>query len=549
MPTGNRIMKVLTSRRENGEKLSRSDARPILDCDGMELKDLLVGAGALELPAGRDIEISSVAYDSRRVSQGSLFVAIDGEITNGNRFITSALDRGATAIVSELPPPPGPAWDALSSQVGAAHAGSVASPTAIPPSVAWVRVPDARKAMATIAANFFGRPAEKLALIGITGTNGKTTTSFLLDSIVRAAGRQSGLFGTIAYRTPRGTRPATTTTPESLDLQGFLAEVVNAGGTHAVLEASSHALALDRVWGCHFAAAVFTNLTRDHLDFHHTFEEYFAAKRRLFEGTGEGAPDAGIINVDDAYGHRLVGLARRTITYGLTPGAQVTAKKFSLGFSGLEFIAETPQGKIEVHSRLVGRINVYNLLAAIATSVSLGFSRQAIEEGIRQLDSVPGRFERIDLGQPFLVIVDYAHTDDALRNLLATARELHPTGRIITLFGCGGDRDRSKRPLMGEAAGRMSQVVVLTSDNPRGEDPRNIINDALVGLQRTSAKLLVEPDRERAIGLALDEARSGDIVLLAGKGHETTQVLKDRVLDFDDREMARKFLRLRGYGG
>ncbi len=359
-------MKVLTSRRENGEKLSRSDARPILDCDGMELKDLLVGAGALELPAGRDVEISSVAYDSRRVSQGSLFVAIDGEITNGNRFITSALDRGATAIVSELPPPPGPAWDALSSQVGAAHAGSVASPTAIPPSVAWVRVPDARKALATIAANFFGRPAEKLALIGITGTNGKTTTSFLLDSIVRAAGRQSGLFGTIAYRTPRGTRPATTTTPESLDLQGFLAEVVNVGGTHAVLEASSHALALDRVWGCHFAAAVFTNLTRDHLDFHHTFEEYFAAKRRLFEGTGEErSRRAGIINVDDAYGHRLVGLARRTITYGLAPGAQVTAKKFSLGFSGLEFMAETPQGKIEVHSRLVGRINrVHGILAS-----------------------------------------------------------------------------------------------------------------------------------------------------------------------------------------
>jgi len=536
-------MRVLTSHRENREKLSRGGERPILDYDGMELKDLLVAAGALELPAGRDVEISSVAYDSRRVSNGSLFVAIEGEITNGNRFIADAVNRGACAIVSELPPPPGPAWDALFSQTAAAN------PPAIPPGVVWTRVADARKALAIIAANFFGRPAEKLQLVGITGTNGKTTTSFLLDAIVRAAGHQSGLFGTIAYRTPKGARPATTTTPESLDLQGFLTEVVDAGGTHAVLEASSHALALDRVWGCRFAAAVFTNLTRDHLDFHHTFEDYFAAKRKLFEGTGAGAPEAGIINVDDAYGHRLVGLARRTITYGLTPGAQVTTKKFSLGFSGLEFTAETPQGKIEVRSRLVGRINVYNLLAAIATSQALGISRQAIEEGIRKLEAVPGRFERIDSGQPFLVIVDYAHTDDALRNLLATARELHPTGRIITLFGCGGDRDRTKRPLMGEAAGRMSQVVVLTSDNPRGEDPRNIINDALVGLQRTSAKLLVEPDRERAIELALDEARSGDIVLLAGKGHETTQVLKDRVLDFDDREMARKFLRQRGYGG
>jgi UDP-N-acetylmuramoyl-L-alanyl-D-glutamate--2,6-diaminopimelate ligase len=409
-------------------------------------------------------------------------------------------------------------------------------------------VPDARKALATIGSNFFGHPAEKLQLVGITGTNGKTTTSFLLNSIVRATGHSSGLFGTIEYRTPQGIQPATTTTPESLDLQGFLAQVVKGEGTHAVLEASSHALALDRLWGCHFAAAVFTNLTRDHLDFHHTFEDYFAAKRLLFEGTGAGAPDTGVINMDDAYGQRLVGLARRTITYGLTQGAQVTAKKFSLGFSGLEFSAETPQGKIEVRSRLVGRINVYNLLAAIATSVALGIPRAAIEEGIRQLESVPGRFERIDLGQPFLVIVDYAHTDDALRNLLATARELHPTGRIITLFGCGGDRDRSKRPLMGEAAGRLSQVVVLTNDNPRSEDPRNIINDAQVGLQRTSAKLLVEPDRARAIEMALDEARPNDIVLLAGKGHETTQVLKDRVLEFDDREVARKFLRLRGYG-
>ena len=514
----------------------------------MKVKDLLVNAGALELPAGQDIEISSVAYDSRRATQGSLFVAIEGEITNGNRFISDALKRGARAVVSELPPPPGPAWDALALQAGASAARVGIAPTEIPPGVVWIRVADARKALAVIAANFFGRPAEKLELVGITGTNGKTTTSYLIDAIVRAAGRQSGLFGTIAYRTPQSARPATTTTPESLDLQGFLAEVVHAGGTYAVLEASSHALALDRVWGCHFAVAVFTNLTRDHLDFHGNFEEYFAAKRRLFEGTGAGAPDVGIVNVDDEYGQRLPGLARRTVTYGLAHGAQVIAKKFSLGFSGLEFTADTPNGKVEVRSRLVGRINVYNLLAAIATSQALGFSRESIEAGIQQLESVPGRFERIDLGQPFLVVVDYAHTDDALRNLLATARELHPTGRIITLFGCGGDRDRSKRPLMGEAAGRMSQVVVLSSDNPRGEDPRNIINDAMVGLQRTPAKLLVEPDRERAIGMALDEARSGDIVLIAGKGHETTQVLKDRVLEFDDREMARKFLRLRGYG-
>jgi len=538
-------MTLLTSHTEKSDHLT---GRSILESEGMRLRDLLVGAGALELPAGQDIEISSVAYNSRCVTPGSLFVAIEGEVTNGNRYIADAIARGASAIVSELAPPPGPAWEALYSSGGAAS-GPAATPPTVPSGVQWVRVVDARKALATIGANFFGRPAEKLQMVGITGTNGKTTTSFLIDSIVRAAGNKSGLFGTIEYRTPKSSRPATTTTPESLDLQGFLADIVGAGGTHATLEASSHALALDRLWGCRFAAAVFTNLTRDHLDFHHTFEDYFAAKRRLFEGTGADAPGAGIINVDDAYGHRLVGLARRTITYGLTPGAQVTAKKFSLGFSGLEFTAETPQGKIDVRSHLVGRINVYNLLAAIGAALALGIPRHAIEEGIRNLQSVPGRFERIDMGQPFLVIVDYAHTDDALRNLLATARELHPTGRIITLFGCGGDRDRTKRPLMGEAAGRLSQVVVLTSDNPRSEDPRYIINDVMVGLQRTSAKQLVEADRERAIEIALDEAREDDIVLLAGKGHESAQVLKDRVVEFDDREMARKFLRQRGYGG
>ena len=513
----------------------------------MKLSELLVGAGAVELPAGPDVGISSVVYGSRQAAAGSLFVAIRGEATDGNRFVFDAIARGACAIVSELPAPPDPAWDAVLSPVGSAAA--LDRPPAIPDGVVWIRVADARKALATIGANFFGRPADKLELVGITGTNGKTTTSFLVDSIVRAAGRNSGLFGTIAYRTPLVTRPATTTTPESLDLQGFLAEVARAGGTHAVLEASSHALALDRVWGCRFAAAVFTNLTRDHLDFHRDFEDYFAAKRRLFEGTGAGAPAVGIINLDDEYGRRLTGLAKKTLSYGLASGAQVTTKKFALGFSGLEFLAETPAGKVEVRSRLVGRINVYNLLAAIATAVALGLPREAIEAGIRQLESVPGRFERIDVGQPFLLVVDYAHTDDALQNLLATARELHPTGRVITLFGCGGDRDRSKRPLMGEAAGRGSDVVVLSSDNPRSEDPLKIINDALVGLQRTPAKALVEPDRERAIEMALDQARPGDIVLLAGKGHETTQVLKDRVLEFDDREVARALLRRRGYGG
>jgi UDP-N-acetylmuramoyl-L-alanyl-D-glutamate--2,6-diaminopimelate ligase len=509
----------------------------------MKLQELVAGAGAQGPLVNSEAQISSVVYDSRQATAGSLFVAIHGEKTDGNRFIAAAVERGVMAIVSEMPPP-APRGEAL----GAQAQNVEITPAALSVSLAWLQVPDARKALAVIAANFYGHPADKLQLVGITGTNGKTTTSFLLDSIIHAAGLRSGLFGTIEYRTPLETYPAKTTTPESLDLQRFFSEIVRAGGTHAVLESSSHALALDRLWGCRFAAAVFTNLTRDHLDFHSTMENYFAAKRRLFEGTGAGRPRCGIVNIDDPYGPQLRNLAEQTITYGLASGAQVTARKFTLALRGLDFIAETPMGKIEVRSPLVGRNNVYNLLAAMAASIALDFRREAIEAGISALAAVPGRFERIDLGQPFMVVVDYAHTDDALQKLLETARELHPTGRMITLFGCGGERDRSKRPLMGEAAGRLSDVVVLSSDNPRSEDPLKIINDALVGLQRTSAKVLVEPDRERALELALEQARPGDMVLLAGKGHETTQVLKDRTIEFDDRELARRILRERGYG-
>ncbi len=495
----------------------------------MKLGDLLVGV-ELTQPAGPpDVEIAFVAYDSRQVRPGALFVAIRGEKTDGNRFVFDAVERGARAIASELPRP-------------------VNTSAPIPPHVQWVQVAQARHALATIGANLHGRPAEKLKLIGVTGTNGKTTTTYLIDSILRAAGNRTGLFGTIAYRTPAGEREAKNTTPESLDLQSFLGEVRDAGGSHAVMEASSHALALDRLWGCPFAVVVFSNLTRDHLDFHKTFDGYFAAKRRLFEGTGAGRPAIGVVNADDPYGKRLAGLAQRTLTYGLENGADITTKKFGLSFSGLEFTAATPEGKFAVRSPLVGRINVYNILAAIGAGLGLGISREHILAGIEQLQSVPGRFERVSLGQPFLVIVDYAHTDDALKNLIATARELNSEGRIITLFGCGGDRDRAKRPLMGEVAGRGSDVVVLTSDNPRSEDPLLIINDAMVGLQKTEAKCIVEPDRGAAIELAFDEARAGDIVLLAGKGHETYQVLRERTIDFDDREMARRALRRRGFG-
>jgi len=492
----------------------------------VRLTKLLRGIDTRAAVTHGDLEISELAYDSRLVKPGTLFVAIRGEKTDGNKYVSDAAGRGAVAVISEQE-----------------------NPGALPAEFPWIQVADARKALAISAANFYMRPAEVLKLIGVTGTNGKTTTSYLVDSILRAAGCEVGLLGTIGYRLVREPLPAPNTTPESLDLQKYLAKIVRAGGTHAVLEASSHALALNRLWGCPFAVAIFTNLTRDHLDYHKTFEEYFAAKRRLFEGTGAAAPATGVINFDDEFGKRLAGLASRTLTYGLGSAADVTTRKPAYSPAGIEFVAETPAGKIEIRSKLVGRPNVYNILAAIGAGVALALPLEVIGTGIAQLSAVPGRFERIDVGQPFLVVVDYAHTDDALRNLLATAKELNPDGRIITLFGCGGDRDRTKRPLMGEAAGQASDIVVLTSDNPRSEDPLLIINDVIVGIQRTKAKLFVEPDRQKAIEVALDEARAGDIVLLAGKGHETYQVLRDSTIEFDDREVARSVLRRHGFGG
>ena len=472
------------------------------------------------------VEIRQIACDSRKVQTGAFFFALRGAKEDGKTFIQDAIHRGAVAIASDEP-----------------------LTETIPQKVATVHVREARKALAVASANFFGHPAKALQLVAVTGTNGKTTTASVIDAIIKASGAKTGLFGTIAYETPAGKYPAPNTTPESVDLQGFLAEIRDAGGKYAVLEASSHSLTMDRLWGCHFAAAVFTNLTREHMDYHKTFEDYFAAKKILFDGTGAGAPGLAIINIDDEYGQQLLGIAKKTVTYGLDANADITTKKFQLAFHGLTFTAQTPNGKIQVASALVGRINVYNILAAIGAAQALGVSNDAIEAGVRNLENVSGRFERIDLGQPFLVIVDYAHTDDALESLIRTARELNPKGRIVTLFGCGGSKDRTKRPVMGEVTGRLSDLTILSSDNPRSEDPLKIISDIIVGVQKTTGKYVIEPDRERAIGLAMDEARAGDIVLLAGKGHENYQILADRTLEFDDRDMARRALLQRGHTG
>jgi len=506
----------------NGQGRPESDRMPTWSG---KLGELFEGTG-IEIPgASRETEVQQVAVDSRKVQGRSLFFALQGAKADGNAFIADAVARGAVAIASDGP-----------------------APANLQSGLTWIQIREPRKTLAKVSANFYRHPADELQLVAVTGTNGKTTTTSLIDSIVKASGAKTGLFGTIAYHTPVRDYPAPNTTPESVDLQGFFAEIRDAGGKYAVLEASSHSLTMDRLWGCHFQTAVFTNLTREHMDYHKTFEDYFAAKRRLFEGTGAGAPEVAVINTDDEWGRKLVGIAGKTVTYGLESGADLTAKKFQLDFGGLIFSANTPNGKVQIASSLVGRINVYNILAAIGGAQALGFSNEAIEEGVRNLQSVAGRFQRVDLGQPFLVIVDYAHTDDALENLIRTARELTPKGRVITLFGCGGEKDRTKRPVMGDVAGRLSDLTILTNDNPRKEEPLKIISDIVVGLQKTGGKYLIEPDREKAIAIAVGEASAGDIVLLAGKGHETEQILADRTIAWDDGEMARLALREQGFG-
>lgn len=400
--------------------------------------------------------------------------------------------------------------------------------------------------MAVAALNFYNRPDRRLRLTGITGTNGKTTTSYLLDSILRAAGHTTALVGTIEYHLAGKVLKAVNTTPESLDLVRLFAELESLGGSHAIMEVSSHSLELGRVYGLQFHTAIFSNLTRDHLDFHGTMDAYFAAKQKLFEGAGGPPPAFAVVNRDDERARGLKFSPRtQTFWYGLGGDADLRARQVSSGFEGLRFEVQFREKRFPVQSPLIGKFNIYNILAACGAGLSYGIAPEVIARGIAQLEAVPGRFERVDEGQPFVVVVDYAHTDDALRNVISVARALGPK-RVITLFGCGGDRDRAKRPLMGQAAAEASDLVVLTSDNPRSEDPLAIMNDALVGIRRVDVPFIVEPDRATAIARALRAAHEGDIVVLAGKGHETYQILKDKTISFDDRAVAREVLR--GYG-
>ncbi len=494
----------------------------------MTLLELLHGAEVLSQSGNPGI--SGLDYDSRRVKQGYLFVAMRGESSDGNQFIDKAIAAGAVAIVTDS--------DTEKPRHG----------------VAWAQVSHGRRALARLSSNFYKRPAERLAVTGITGTNGKSTTTFLVEAILAASGRKNALIGTIEYHVAGKVLPAPHTTPEALELNRMLAEAYGHGATEAVMEVSSHALAQQRVYGIPFDVGVFTNLTRDHLDYHHTMDEYFASKRILFEGCGTEAPRAAVLNTDDEYGQKLFKVSKRrssqVLTYGLAQG-DFYSQKIDITPRGTRFDLVTPKDTIPVFSPLIGKVNVYNILAAAGAAYARGCKSEAIAKGIASLTHVPGRFERVECDQPFTVVVDYAHTDDALRNLTALAREFAQQagqkGRVITLFGCGGDRDRAKRPLMGEAAGQGSDFVVLTSDNPRSEDPLAIINDALVGLQRSGVKYKMEPDRKAAIGLAIREARPRDIVLIAGKGHEKVQVTQKGSIPFDDVEVAQRILREAGY--
>jgi UDP-N-acetylmuramoyl-L-alanyl-D-glutamate--2,6-diaminopimelate ligase len=494
----------------------------------MTFQQLLQGAEVLSQSGNPGV--SGVEYDSRRVRPGTVFIAMKGETSDGNRFIDQAISAGAVAIVTD-------------SANETPRTG-----------VAWARVVHGRRALARLSANFYKRPAERIPNTGITGTNGKSTTAFLIESILKAEGRKTALVGTIEYHVAGRILPAPHTTPESLELNRLLAEALGEGVTEAVMEVSSHALEQQRVFGIPFDVAVFTNLTRDHLDYHGTMAKYFQSKQVLFEGCGTEPPRSAVLNIDDEHGRQLQRVSKKrsgvVFTYGMTSG-DFYAESVEVTPRGTRFQMITPHGKLAIWSSMIGHVNVHNVLAAAAAGYARDCSSHAIAEGIFNLASVPGRFERVDCGQPFTVVVDYAHTDDALRNLIALARDFVARaglkGRVITLFGCGGDRDRAKRPLMGEAAGKGSDFVVLTSDNPRSEDPLAIINDAVVGLQKSGTKYSMEPDRHKAIALALEQASPGDIVLLAGKGHEKIQTTKEGSIPFDDVEVAREMLKTLGY--
>jgi len=501
----------------------------------MNWKELIDEVTAVGASGGSDEPVTGIEYDSRKVKAGSVFVAMKGGSTDGNRYVEKAIASGALGIITDS----AHKFDHL-----------VVFEAGLP----VLEVEHGRRALAEASAAFFGHPERKLAATGITGTNGKTTTAYLIEALLNAAARKAVLVGTIEYHVAGEVRPSVHTTPESRDLFELMAEGVSRGATELVTEVSSHALDQGRAACVNFDVAVFTNLTRDHLDYHQTMEKYFAAKRLLFDGTVYPAPRVAVINAQDPRCGALAEAARKAgaevRTYGIGAG-DWRAASFKLTPSGAVIELESPAGAAKIISKLAGEVNVLNLLAALTAAHARGVPFADLVESVPRLQPVPGRFQSVDAGQPFTVIVDYAHTDDALRNLTALARQITGAsgGRVITLFGCGGDRDRTKRPKMGQAAGEGSDFVVATSDNPRSEEPLAILAEIEPALKATKVRYTVEPDRTAAIRLALKEAKPGDVVLLAGKGHEKEQIIGFTTIPFDDVEVALSALGAMGYGG
>jgi UDP-N-acetylmuramoyl-L-alanyl-D-glutamate--2,6-diaminopimelate ligase len=506
----------------------------------MELKRLIEGVEVKKIDGDSPKEIEGIAYHSKQVRKGFLFAAIRGMEVDGHRFVGEAIERGAEAVVLE-------------------EEQEVSNRT-------MILVPDSRQALAKISSNFYGDPSSRIRLIGITGTNGKTTTTYLLESILKKAGYTVGVIGTINYRFAKKTTLAPNTTPESLDLQKILWEMLREGTSHVIMEVSSHGLDLERAFGCQFDGAVFTNFTSDHLDYHKTLEQYFESKKKLFSDylvKSHKERRFAVTNQDDPKGKEIVkGIDLPVIRYGMSPSCDITADQVVSSFDGLSSRVRTPKGDFSVRSKLIGNFNLYNILAAVAVGVGMDVSLGTIKEGLEGLEGVSGRFEKVENKRGIHVIVDYAHTHDALeRGLLGLKGILENgpqnNGKMITVFGCGGDRDRTKRPLMGEVAGKYSDLAILTSDNPRTEDPLAILNEVEKGLKSLPIKVwgqneinfwraqkgyLKIPDRREAIRMAIRLAQSSDTVLIAGKGHEDYQIIGKKKFPFDDRIEAKKAL-------
>ncbi|MDR3564949.1 MAG: UDP-N-acetylmuramoyl-L-alanyl-D-glutamate--2,6-diaminopimelate ligase [Negativicutes bacterium] len=487
-----------------------------------ELVDRMAGA---EVRGSSNREIEKITYDSRQVTAGSLFIALPGSKVDGHDYVAAACRQGATAVL-------------------------VQQEVAVDPGVTVIKVADTRAAMQAVAPYFFDYPSRKLRMIGVTGTNGKTTTTYILRAILQQAGFRVGLIGTINNMIDQQVLPVKNTTPDVIELQALLSDMVTAGVEYAVMEVSSHALALNRVIGTEFDVGVFTNISRDHLDFHHTFDHYIAAKAELFRLISAPGPTksgkAAVVNSDDpAAGSMLANCACRQITYGVSQTADIQATAIDVRADGASFTAHAPFGTLPLNLKITGVFNVYNVLAAIGAALAEGIAPAIIKQAVEDFSSVSGRFELVNAGQRFTVIVDYAHTPDGLENILKTARQF-ARRRIIVVFGCGGDRDRTKRPIMGKLAMEYGDVVIATSDNPRSEDPHAILEEIEVGLKEgldNRKSYVIIPERREAIARALNLAEPQDVVIIAGKGHETYQILKDRTIAFDDREVAREIIR------